>query len=66
MKKRDYISAKGRKVDMERLIAANEYLPAVGNMRVNARGDILGEGGKVIKTREEVLREHYRSNEGRN
>ena len=66
MQKRNYISAKGRKVDMEKLISMNEHLPAVGNMKVNARGDILGEGGKIIKTREEVLREHYRSTEGKN
>jgi hypothetical protein len=50
-------SAKGAELDMERLRLANEKTIAVGNMNVNARGDLLGPGGKVIKTRAQVLAE---------
>lgn len=50
-------SARGIPVDMDRLRLANETSIAVGNMRVNARGDQLGPGGKVIKTRAQVLAE---------
>ena len=35
----------------------NELTVAVGNAKVNARGDELGPGGKIIKKREEVLRD---------
>ena len=48
-------SARGIPVDMDRLRLANETAIAVGNMKVNARGDQLGPGGKVIKTRSQVL-----------
>lgn len=50
-------SARGIPVDIDRLRLANETSIAVGNMRVNARGDQLGAGGKVIKTRAQVLAE---------
>lgn len=44
-----YRSAKGRPVDMEALRRANEEKVAAGNMKVNARGDELGEGGAVVR-----------------
>ena len=34
---------------MDLLRQRNELTPAVGNVRVNARGDELGPGGKIIK-----------------
>ena len=37
----------------------NETVIAVCNMRVNARGDQLGPGGKIVRTREEVMSDHY-------
>jgi hypothetical protein len=51
---------RGKIVDMEKLTKQNELMPAVGNMRVNARGDQLGEGGKIIKKREEIVAEYYK------
>jgi len=53
-------SMRGKIVDMEQLTRAHELVPAVGNMRVNARGDQLGEGGKIIKKREEIVAEYYK------
>ena len=32
---------------------------AVGNMRVNARGDELGDKGEVVKTKEQRAKEYY-------
>lgn len=55
-------SMRGREVDMEKLNLRNEMTPAVGNMKVNARGDELGKGGKVVKTREEILADYYKKN----
>ena len=50
---------RGKTVDMDLLRKRNELTPAVGNARVNARGDELGPGGQIIKKREDVVAEHY-------
>jgi hypothetical protein len=50
-----YRSMQGKEVDINKLININEMTPAVGNIRVNARGDELGSGGKIIRKREEIL-----------
>ena len=47
---------------MEKLSLRNELTPAVGNVRVNARGDEIGEGGKIVKTKEQILAEYYQRN----
>lgn len=44
-----YRSAHGRQVDMTSLAAKNERVRAVGNMNVNARGDIIDSNNKVTK-----------------
>lgn len=49
----------GKTLDMEKLQLANEMTPAVGNVKVNARGDELGPGGQIIKTREEIMKDFY-------
>jgi hypothetical protein len=49
----------GREIDMEKLTKANELMPAIGNMNVNARGDKLGPGGKIIQKRDEIIAEYY-------
>ena len=57
-----YKSMQGKTVDMDLLRQKNELTPAVGNARVNARGEELGPGGKIVKTREDVLADYYRDN----
>ena len=52
----------GREIDMEKLMNQNELTPAVGNAKVNARGDKLGPGGKIIQKREDIISEYYESN----
>jgi hypothetical protein len=59
--RKTYRTANGKSIDLDQLIQRNELTPAVGNARVNARGDELGPGGKIIRKREEVLREYYQS-----
>ena len=54
-----YKTAQGRSIDFEKIRLQNELTPAIGNMRVNARGDQLGPGGKIVKNRDEVLRDYY-------
>jgi hypothetical protein len=53
---------RGKEIDLEKLSLRHETTPAVGNVRVNARGDELGPGGKIVKTREEILEEYYKKN----
>jgi len=55
--KQIYRSMQGKEVDMNRLVNINELTPAVGNLKVNARGDELGPGGKIVRKREDILRE---------
>jgi hypothetical protein len=55
-------SMQGKVVDMHKLAMQNEMTVAVGNVKVNARGDELGAGGKIVKKREDVLRETSRKN----
>jgi len=57
-----YRSMRGKEVDMEKLNLKNELTPAVGNMKVNARGDELGKGGKIVRTKEQVLADYYKKN----
>lgn len=56
-----YITAQGRQIDMDLLRKRNELTPAVGNAKVNARGDELGPGGKIIRKREEIVNEYYKN-----
>ena len=47
----------GKPVDMHKLRMQNEMTLAVGNMRVNARGDEIGANGQVVRRREEIIAE---------
>jgi hypothetical protein len=60
--KKIYRSANGKEVDMERLRSQNEMSLAVGNAKVNARGDEIGPGGKIIKRREDIQNDYYKGN----
>jgi hypothetical protein len=57
---RVYKTAQGKAVDMDHMRLKNEDTIAVGNMKVNARGDQLGPGGQVIKGRNQVADQQYR------
>ncbi len=57
-----HTSMRGKEIDMEKMSMRFEKTPAVGNMKVNARGDEIGEGGKVVRTREQVLADYYTQN----
>ena len=55
MKQKTYRTAQGRVVDLGAVIAQNETVRAVGNMNVNARGDIIDNQGHVLSTRGEQV-----------
>ena len=53
-------SIKGRDVNFHDLKTKNPNLTAIGNVRMNARGDQLGKNGKVVKTREQLAQEYHK------
>ena len=55
-----YRTANGKTVDIDNIRLTNENTIAVGNMKVNARGDLLGPGGTVVQTRNQAMDKHYR------
>jgi hypothetical protein len=62
MSKRVYTTANGKRINIDSILAQNEESIAVGNMRVNARGDELGPGGRIERTREKVMADYYKLN----
>ena len=54
-----YRTARGEVVDLDMLRLANESVIAIGNMKTNARGDQLGSGGKVVKSRAQIMQEYH-------
>jgi len=63
-RKRMYRTMQGRMVDIEKLRAANETVQAVGNMNVNARGDVLGPSGQIVTKKETVIKKYYEQPRG--
>jgi glycyl-tRNA synthetase (class II) len=63
---RIYRSAQGQLINFDALILMNEKAQAVGNMQVNANGDDIGPDGKIIKTREQKMKEYYNANQQQN
>ena len=54
------LTARGRELNISALAAQNETARAVGNVPVNARGDIIDSRGQVRVSREQVTKEAYR------
>lgn len=54
-----YRTANGKMLDMRALALKNETVRAVGNMKVNARGDKLDANNAVIKTRPSQINDMY-------
>ena len=55
-------SMRGREIDLAAAMIRHGEKPAVGNASMNARGDIIGHGGKVIRKHEDVVMEYHRAN----
>ena len=64
-RRRMYRTMQGRMVDIEKLRTANETVRAVGNMNVNARGDVLGPGGQIATSKAEIMQKYYEQPKGR-
>lgn len=54
-----YKTAQGKTVDMGALRLQNENTRAVGNMKTNARGDILDDQNQVIASKNQQVSRQY-------
>jgi type II secretory pathway component PulC len=54
-----YRTALGKTIDMSVLAAKNEKVRAVGNMPVNARGDIIDAQGRIVTPVTEKVNQNY-------
>ena len=59
MTNRVYQTAQGKTIDLGALVLQNENERAVGNMKVNARGDIIGSNGHSIVSRNDQVTKQY-------
>lgn len=61
---KNYRTAQGKTIDMGALAAKNEKTRAVGNMKVNARGDTIDATGKIILPVTQKVGERYQKTVG--
>jgi hypothetical protein len=54
-----YKTARGKIIDMDKVKLANETVTAVGNMKVNARGDIVDDMNRVISKKTDQVQKQY-------
>ena len=59
MTQKTYRTAQGKVIDMGKLMLQNEKTRAVGNMNVNARGDIIDDKNQVIDDKTKQVKRHY-------
>lgn len=59
MTERVYRTAQGKTVDMGALQLQNEKIRAVGNMNVNARGDLVDSGNQIIDQKNRQAQRQY-------
>lgn len=60
--RRVYRTMQGRELDIDKLRIKHESTLAVGNAKMNARGDELGPNGKIIRKREESSVQYHTDN----
>jgi hypothetical protein len=60
MTRKIYKSAMGKTVDLGALLLQNEQVRAVGNMGVNAAGDLIDESNRVIDQRNRQVQRQYK------
>ena len=59
MTNKTYRTAMGKNVDMSSLRLQNENVRAVGNMKVNARGDLVDDMNRVISKKTDQVNQQY-------
>lgn len=64
MTKQVYKTAQGKTLDMGKLRLQNENVRAVGNMKVNARGDNVDSANQVVRKKNQQVNQNYNSEVG--
>ena len=64
MTKHVYKTAQGKALDMGKLRLQNENVRAVGNMKVNARGDNVDSANRVVRKKNQQVNQNYNSEVG--
>jgi hypothetical protein len=59
MTQKVYRTAQGKIVDLGALQLQNEHVRAVGNMNVNARGDLVDANNRPIRTKNQQVARQY-------
>lgn len=54
-----YRTGQGKMIDMGALILQNEKVRAVGNMGVNARGDVIDDTGRIIDPKGQQVQRQF-------
>lgn len=57
--RKTYKTMQGKEIDFDKLRMKNEMTLAVGNVKMNARGDELGPGGKIIRKKDDIMTEYH-------
>ena len=60
MTRKVYRTAQGKMVDLGALQLRNENVRSVGNMKVNARGDLIDSNNRAINSRNQQVDKQYR------
>jgi hypothetical protein len=61
---RTYKTIRGKSIDIDKLKLVNENTVAVSNMKVNARGDLLGPKNEVAVSRNQLMDQVYAVDQG--
>ena len=64
MANKTYRTANGKEIDMETIILKNSKVRAVGNMNVNARGDVIDNVNEMTSQRSTQVNRTYRKQTG--
>lgn len=61
---RVYKTARGKMVDMDKVKLSNEQVIAVGNMKINARGDKIGANGQIEMSKNQIMDQVFAVEDG--
>lgn len=56
---RIYKSVRGKGIDLDKIKLKNENSITVGNMKINARGDLIGRSAQVVAGRNQIMDKVY-------
>ncbi len=59
--RKQHFTNSGKPFDMMTLAAKHEHDIALGNSKMNTRGDIIGKNGEIEVKREKIIDEYYKS-----